>query len=76
MKKNVPHADQAVKLLETGECDLPVDWNDLMDVVRRHPNFQYAMKAMYQKNSTLTLKLIVEVCALSLCEDFTPSSGE
>lgn len=66
------HSDQAVKLLETGNCDLPVGWAELADVVRRHPIYTYALKALYQRGDTRTLKLITEVCALSLCRDFMP----
>ncbi len=64
-------SNQAVKLLETGSCDLPVDWSDIADRVRRHPNFEQALKSMYQKGPSQILKLIIEVSALKLCEEFS-----
>lgn len=64
------HVNQAVKLLETGHCDLPVDWQNLADKVCRHPNFPYALKALYQQNSSQMLRLITDVSAIKLCKDF------
>jgi len=71
MKEHPEHVKQAGKLIETGHCDLPVDWQNLADMVRRHPNFPYALKAFYQKGTSQTLRLITEVSAMKLCEDFS-----
>ena len=71
MAEQPEHVNQAVKLLETGHCDLPVDWQNLADMVRRHPNFPHALEAFYQQKSGQMLRLLTEVCAIKLCKDFS-----
>jgi hypothetical protein len=65
-----PHVTQASKLLETGACDLPLDWSDLARRVAAHPHYADALKSSYKGNHRL-LKLITENAAIALCKDFS-----
>lgn len=67
---DAPHVTQASKLLETGACDLPVDWADLARRVAAHPHYADALKSSYKGNHRL-LKLITENAAIALCKDFS-----
>lgn len=63
------HIQQASELLETGKCQLPVDWSDLARRVAAHPHYSQALRANYAGDRRL-LKLITENAAISLCKDF------
>lgn len=67
---NAPHVHQASKLLETGACDLPVDWSDLARRVAAHPHYPQALQSSYKGENRL-LKLITENAAIALCKDFS-----
>lgn len=64
-----PHIQQASQLLETGTCDLPVDWQNLAHRVAAHPYFSKALKSSYQGNHRL-INLIIENAAIALCVEF------
>lgn len=63
------HINQACELLETGKCQLPVDWADLSRRVAAHPSFGHAMQKAYKGDNRL-LKLLTENAAVALCKDF------
>ena len=63
------HLEQAQQLLETGKCQLPVDWSDLARRVAAHLHYSQALQASYKGNPRL-LKLITENAAIALCKDF------
>jgi hypothetical protein len=63
------YIQQASDLLETGKCQLPVDWSDLARRVAAHQHYSKALQASYKGNPRL-LKLITENAAIALCKDF------
>jgi hypothetical protein len=63
------HIQQASELLETGKCQLPVDWSNLAHRVAAHPHYPQALQNSYTGNHRL-LKLITENAAIALCKDF------
>lgn len=63
------HIQQASELLETGKCQLPVDWSDLARRVAAHPHHAAALEQSYRGNHRL-LNLIIENAAIALCKDF------
>lgn len=62
------HVQQAVDLLETGQCQLPVDWANLAHKVAAHPSYAKALQNAYKGNDRL-LKLITENAAMALCKE-------
>lgn len=62
------HVEQACKLLETGQCQLPVDWSDLAARVARHENFAHALRRAHEGEPQL-LRMITETCAMALCKE-------
>lgn len=68
-------ASEALKLIETGECEMPIVWDDVVRRLNRHPDYPHALRMTYQGKS-MTLRLLIEACALNLCQEYFDESTQ
>lgn len=71
-----PYAQQqAVDLLDTGTCQLPVDWSDIANRVASMDNFAYALQQFHQGRANQEphrarmLEMLVITAANQLCKE-------
>lgn len=60
---------QAAKLLETGSCDLPLNYEDVANRVARNPMFSKALRNIMNDDCRL-LEMVTITAANELCEEF------
>lgn len=63
------HREQAAKLLETGSCDLPLNYDDVAHRVARNPMFAKALRNVMNNDRRL-LKMMTITAANELCKEF------
>lgn len=63
------HREQAAKLLETGSCDLPLNYEDVANRVARNPMFSKALRNIMNDDCRL-LEMATITAANELCEEF------
>lgn len=62
------HREQASKLLDTGGCDLPLDYNDVAGRVARNPMFAKALQNTVAGDHRL-IEMITMTAAAELCRE-------
>ena len=62
------HLEQAQQLLETGQCHLPLTWDDIAHRAASHQTFGYALKQAYEGNPRV-LQMLVITAANQLCRE-------
>ena len=60
---------QTYKLITTGKCDLPIDWDDVVKRISNNPDFSYALQRALD-DEPLLLHLMVHATAEKLCRAF------
>ena len=59
---------QATQLLETGQCHLPLTWDDIAHRAASHQTFGYALKQAYEGNHRV-LEMLIITAANNLCKE-------
>lgn len=60
---------QAAQLLETGSCDLPLNYDDVANRVARNPMFSRALRNVMNDDRRL-LEMMTITAANELCKEF------
>lgn len=63
------YREQAAKLLETGSCDLPLNYQDVANRVAKNPMFARALQNAMNNDRRL-LEMMTITAANELCKDF------
>lgn len=75
MNQHPYHVTQAVDLIQSGKCQLPVDWSDVAARLARHPNIGRALQNSYNGDHRM-LRLMTETTAMALCKDFDQEAAQ